>query len=225
MSETTPQYDLRKMDDGGWYWVSKPVIQEYVYKIGFLSACVYHLLASMADEGQSCFPSQAYIAEKLGCCRSSVSRAVKRLKDVGLIRTTGKGRDHSIYQLLKVKSCTIATQVSHPRKSDDAPADTNNTTLTRTNNNVVKVKNNDIQTNPLEEFKPQTKEELLALDIAETLGDERNPRKYLYYANRFAESLIREVLSQVRQTPEQKIKKSRAALFVYLVHHYAKRSA
>jgi DNA-binding transcriptional MocR family regulator len=226
MNETPPQYNLRKMDDGGWYWVSKPVIQEYVRKVGFLSACVYHLLASMADERQSCYPSQRYIAEKLGCCRSSVSRAVGKLKEQGLIRSTGKGRDHTVYQLLKVRSRTSATQMSHPCNSDDAPADTNNTKLIRTNNNnVVGVKNIDIQTHSSEEFKPQTKEELLALDIAETLGEGRNPRKYLHYTKRYAEPLLRQVLSQVRQTPEEKIKKSRVALFVYLINHYARKSA
>ncbi len=226
MNETTPRNDIRKMDDGGWYWISKPVIQEYVPKVGFLSICVYHLLASMADENQSCYPSQQYIAEKLGCCRSSVSRAVRKLKDQGLISSTGKARDHSVYQLLKVGSCTSATQMSHPRNSDDAPVDTNNTTLTRTNNNnVVSVRNSDQRTHSPNEFELQTKEELLALDIAETVGDERNPAKYLHYAKRYTESLLREVLSQVKQTPEEKIKKSRTALFVYLVNHYAKRSA
>ena len=225
MNETAPQSGIRKMDDGGWYWISKPVIQEYVPKVGFLSMCVYHLLASMADESQSCYPSQQYIAEKLGCCRSSVSRAVRKLKDQGLVRSTEKGRDHSVYQLLRVRSCTGATQMSHPRNSDDAPVDTNNTTLTRTNNNdVVSIKNSDQRTDSPNEFKPKTKEEILALDIAETLNDERNPQKYLHYAKRYTEPLLREVLSQVRQTPEERIKKSRVALFVYLVNHYAKRS-
>ncbi|HTY11516.1 MAG TPA: helix-turn-helix domain-containing protein [Bacteroidota bacterium] len=226
MNGIAPQNDIRKMEDGGWYWVSKPVIQEYAPKVGFLSACVYHLLASMADENQSCYPSQRYIAEKLGCCRSSVSRAVRKLKDQGLIRSNGKGRDHSVYQLLKVRSCTSAIQVSHRCNSDDAPVDTNNTSLTRNNNNnVVSVKKINRRTDSNEEFKPQTKEELLALEIAQTLGDPRNPRKYLQYTKRYAESLLREVLSQVKQTPEEKIKKSRVALFVYLVNHYAKRSA
>ncbi len=226
MNETSPQYNLRKMDDGGWYWVSKPVIQEYVPKVGFLSACDYHLLASMADESQSCYPSQRYIAEKLGCCRSSVSRAVRKLKDQGLIRSTGKGRDHSVYQLLKIRSSAGATQMSHQCNSDDAPADTNNTLLTRNNNNnVVCVKKIDRRTDSHEEFKPQTKEELLALDIAKTVGDAQNPRKYLHYVRRYAEPLLRQVLSQVRQTPEEKIKKSRVALFIYLVNHYAKRPA
>lgn len=226
MRETHSLNGIRRMDDGGWYWVSKPVIQEYVPNVGFLSACVYHLLASMADESQSCYPSQQYIAEKLGCCRSSVSRAVKKLKDQGLIRSTGKGRDHFVYELLKVGSCTSATQVSHPRNSDDAPVHTNNTTLTRTNNNnVVSVKNNDERRDSPEEFKPKTKEELLALDIAETVGDGQDPDKYIYYAKRYTESTLREVLSQVKQTPEEKIKKSRVALFVYLVNHYAKRTA
>ncbi len=225
MNESTPRNDIRKMEHGGWFWISKLVIQEYVPKIGFLSMCVYNLLASMADESQCCYPSQQYIAEKLGCCRSSVSRAVRKLKERELIRSAGKGRDHSVYQLLKVRSCTSATQVSHPRNSDDAPVDTNNTTLTRTNNNnVVSVKNNDNRTPSSNEFKPQTKEELLALDIAVALDDERNPRKYLHYAKRYTESLIREVLSQVDQTPEEKIKKSRVALFVFLINHYAKRT-
>ena len=55
----------RSMEHGGWYWVDKAVIRKYSGNVGFLALAVYHLLASMTDESQTCYPSQKYGADRL----------------------------------------------------------------------------------------------------------------------------------------------------------------
>lgn len=72
----------------------------------------------------------------------------------------------------------------------------------------------------------QTREDLLATDLAHGLGDDRNLGLYLQYARQYRESLLRQVLSEVRAVPDTRIKRSRAAFFTYLLGHYAdKRNA
>ena len=58
-------------------WINKSVIQEYTSKVDLSGITVYCFLASMVDSEQKCFPSQKYIAEKLGCSRATVSRDIK----------------------------------------------------------------------------------------------------------------------------------------------------
>lgn len=69
-------------------------------------------------------------------------------------------------------------------------------------------------------FRPRTREELLAADLAHGFQDSRNVSRYLQYAHRYPEPFLRRLLSEVRAVPEAKIKRSRAALFTYLLNHY-----
>ncbi|HUI28827.1 MAG TPA: helix-turn-helix domain-containing protein [Candidatus Acidoferrales bacterium] len=87
------------MKHGEWYWVDKVIIQRYTKEVGRLPALVYQLLASMADQNQTCYPSQGYIAEMLGCSRWSVNKAVRKLKERGLIacaKAVGKGNTYRL---------------------------------------------------------------------------------------------------------------------------------
>ncbi|MCL4873542.1 hypothetical protein KJ039_05630 [bacterium] len=71
------------------------------------------------------------------------------------------------------------------------------------------------------EFKPRTEKELLAMDLAEALNDTKNLPLYLSYCNKYPEQLLRRGLSEVKELPREKIRKSRGALFNYLVQKYA----
>jgi len=217
MDKREPKNEVRRMDSGSWYWVSKAVIQKHASKVGFLPIAVYHFLASMTDENQSCYPSQQYMAERLGCSRSSVSRAIKKLKVMKFIALTREVNGNYSYRLLDIENCTDANKMSHECNQDVASVDTNNTTLTRISNNTfVGVSSKKL----LNGRRPETREELLASDIAEMLDDQRNIRQHLSYAHKYPESVLREFLSQAQQTPLHRIKKSRAALFAYLVKQY-----
>ena len=74
------------------------------------------------------------------------------------------------------------------------------------------------------EFRPKTRQELLALDLAQAFGDYEGLALYLSYAKKYPEALLRKVLGEVKEVPTCKIKKSRGALFNYLVQKYAKDS-
>ena len=69
----------------------------------------------------------------------------------------------------------------------------------------------------IKKFKPKTKEELLALDAASGLFDLENLALYISYCKKYPESLIRKTLAEVKEIPDKKIRKSRGALFNYLI--------
>ena len=72
----------------------------------------------------------------------------------------------------------------------------------------------------IKKFKPKTKEELLALDTASALFDLENLALYLSYAKKYPEMLMRKILGKVKEIPDGKIKKSRGALFNYLMQKH-----
>lgn len=70
----------------------------------------------------------------------------------------------------------------------------------------------------------QSREELLAADLAIALGDRDNFSLYLKLASNYPEQLLRKVLAEVRKIPAEKIRKSRGALFTYLVKRYDRKT-
>lgn len=65
-----------------------------------------------------------------------------------------------------------------------------------------------------------TREGMLAKEFAEGLEDEKSLRFYFSMALEYSERYLREVYRLVKETPQHKIKKSRGALFAYLVKKY-----
>jgi hypothetical protein len=76
----------------------------------------------------------------------------------------------------------------------------------------------------IQKFKPKTKEELLALDAASSLFDLENLALYISYSKKYPEALIRKTLAEVKQIPDEKIRKSRGALFNYLIQKNGRES-
>ena len=211
------------MKHGEWYWADKAVIRKYSGNVGFLAIALYHLFASMADERQTCHPSQKYIADVLGCSRRSVSRAVKRLVENGLIslwKTPGK---QSGYRLLPVRMDKDDADVRHGRPKGETNGITNNNTEQEEDNNkfVCDSKSHDAVKESLTGTEDKSRQELLAHDLAEALNDPAHFTIYLLYAKQYPESFLRRVLAETKMTPDTKIRKSRSALFNYLVYHYA----
>ena len=211
-------FEIRDLRNGDWYWIHKAVINDYTSKVGATGIIVYSFLASLTDHNQRCFPSQKYIADKLGYSRATVNRALQRLEKNKLIMVEKRSRYHCVYHLLKVRCNTDETQMSHRRNSGVIYFDTNDNNITRNINNIdIKDKSN----KSLREFIPKTREELLALDLADALNDRKALALYLSYARRFPESLLRRALGEAKEIPIEQIKKSRAALFNHLIQKYA----
>jgi len=81
-----------------------------------------------------------------------------------------------------------------------------------------------LNSNAFKQFKPQNESDLLAVDMATVLHDQKNLALYRSYSKKYPAWLLRKVLSEVKQLPQRKIKKSRGALFNYLVQTYAKKN-
>lgn len=105
----------------------------------------------------------------------------------------------------------IPSNLSHKGESSFEPIDI---TIKR---NILKsdIDNKSFGSN--NEFKPRTQKELLAMDLAAALNDQNNLPLYLSYCKRYSEQFLRRILSEVKELPQEKIKKSRGALFNYLV--------
>jgi hypothetical protein len=72
-----------------------------------------------------------------------------------------------------------------------------------------------------EKWRPRSREEELALELALTLQDREGLPFYIHCAKEYPEPFLRRVLATVMDIPEKKIKKSRGALFNFLVQGYA----
>jgi len=225
MEPSANPIEIRDLRNGEWYWIHRAVIQDYASRIGAVGVAVYNLLASMADSGQLCFPSQKYMAKCLGYSRATVNKTIKRLEVACLIKIEKRDRYHCRYSLLKVRCKPSETQMSTRGNSDVKYFDTNDNDITRINNDIdrLKIKKSNFMT--FKGFKPKTREELLALDLAQGLGDLSGFPLYLSYARKYPESALRKALSEARSIPAQKIKKSRGAFFNYLIQKHAQKTS
>lgn len=66
-------------------------------------------------------------------------------------------------------------------------------------------------------FQPSNQEELLALDLAKGLNDTANFAFYLSASQQYPEEALRTIYREVKETPSHKIKRSRGALFCFLL--------
>jgi biotin operon repressor len=225
MEKENEKIEIRDLRNGGWYWIHKAVIRRYAQKVGAIGIAVYNFLSSLADSSQECFPSQRYIAKSLGYSRATINKTVKVLERNGLIRIMRRNRYHCIYLLLKVRCQPGETQMSTVGNSDVNQIDTNDNKLTRINNIDIEDNNfSDSKFRTPKGFRPRNRQELLALDLSKALNDQKSLLLYLSYAKRYPESLLRKILGVVREIPDEKIKKSRGALFNHLIQKHAKKT-
>lgn len=63
-------------------------------------------------------------------------------------------------------------------------------------------------------------EQKLALELSESLNDREAILIYQSFTRRYTESFLRKILQKVLAIPEEKIRKSRGALFTYLVKQH-----
>jgi len=64
----------------------------------------------------------------------------------------------------------------------------------------------------------------LANEIAETLKDRDSVALFLIYARKYKEQFLRDILAKVMAMDETKIRKSRGALFTFLVNQHGAHS-
>jgi len=214
---------VRDLRDGKWYWINRDVLYIYGRKLRASGIAVYNALVSFANpKTQSCFPTQKALAEITGLSRRTVLRKIKLLKELGLVKMEKK-RGSCIYHILEVDVPNGTQPYDRNDTSCVTKDHTNNNNITRINiNNNANKKTLNFSSKG---FSPKIKEELLALDLAKELNDRKNLSLYLHYARCYPEPFLRKVLGEVKEIPEERIKKSKAALFTYLVKKYADKRA
>jgi hypothetical protein len=114
-----------------------------------------------------------------------------------LIAIEKRDRMHCRYHLLQIGSCSDETKRSHGRNSPVSEVNTNNTNQLEKNNNPI------------------------AFEIADLLNDRESVNTYMKYAELYPEEFLKRIIAEVKLTPLHKIKKSRKALFAYLIRYYA----
>jgi hypothetical protein len=72
-------------------------------------------------------------------------------------------------------------------------------------------------------FQPKTKPDYLAMKIAKAFNEESKLPLYRVLCENFNDQIVKKAFDEVMNVPDEKIKKSRAALFAYLLKKYAKR--
>ena len=77
---------------------------------------------------------------------------------------------------------------------------------------------------PVDNFKPTTKRTLLAHTIAVAFQDEAQLSRYLICVKKYPLALVYRAFAEAKAVPEYQIKKSRSALFFYLIKKHAHES-
>ena len=70
----------------------------------------------------------------------------------------------------------------------------------------------------MKDYAPQ--EIRLANEIADRLNDRGSLQLFLHFAEKYKEEHLQKILEKVMSIPESKIKKTRGALFTFLVNQY-----
>lgn len=84
--------------------------------------------------------------------------------------------------------------------------------------------NNEKPANRGSRFIPESFEELLAFEIAENFRDFNLLPMLTFYCKKYPLRVIWKAFQDAKKIPGQNIRKSRIALFIYLVHKYEKQS-
>ena len=191
------------------------------------------------------------IAEDTGINKDTISRWLNILREKGYVSTQNTGRCLLI-QIKKWKGLSEAGGRPYQKpylyntrsRNDPTPQEVplpesllhfcqNRQVLPGPNDITINkyILTNDIdrRLSPLkapdtEGFPPQTKLALLARDMAYGLNDGKSLALYLSYVRKYPSFLLQKAFNAARAIPGNKIKKSRGALFNYLIQTYAKKT-
>jgi biotin operon repressor len=220
--DSNEKIKIRSLKDGSWYWINKELLKNYGQKISSSGIAVYNVLAKYANSAtQSCFPSQKKIADEIGISRKTVRDKIRELELFGLLYTKSKNCSR-IYTLLKIRGASRSTGWDESSPKGGTRCYTKDNKGKIYNNDNRSFKNSIIQNK--KKFIPKTKEDLLALDMAQSLNDMDGLSFYRTIAKKHPESLLRKLLGDVKEIPLERIKRSRKSYFNYLIQKHDKGS-
>jgi DNA-binding Lrp family transcriptional regulator len=177
-------------------------------------------LSTFMDVNGRCFPSQEALAHALGVSRSAVSKRMKSLLafrwqgkplvSVRKVRNNGGKFENTVYTILPESSLRIfnnkENKLSHVNGSHVAGIHTNKN---HTDNKIL----NTVTVEKVSKIDP------LALELAQDMSDARNLAYYRKVTRLVPASILLRARGEVLE--ENNIKKSKGAMFAYLVKKYA----
>ncbi|MCK9421233.1 MAG: hypothetical protein M0Q38_01405 [Bacteroidales bacterium] len=193
--------------------------------LGVNGLAIYSLLAAYANKNFRSRLEYHKISRKLGCTKLEAIMALHKLENLHLIKAEPQNSRTKSYQLLWIppwgkiwgkdcgKSGERIFKLPCPYRFDysikykianDIDGTVNKLSF---NNNMN-----------------QSEETQLAYELAEALNDQEAIQMYIAYTNRFPEALLREILVKVLSVPDYKIRKTRGALFNYLIQQHARKT-
>ena len=135
--------EIRDGRNGNWFWVDKIVWQDK--RLSASDKVVYGTLAYFANNrNQQAFPSYTTLEEYSGVSERQCYRSIKHLESFKYIQIKRKSGKPNLYTLLDTpaKMSVVPNNTPTPAKYATPPLPnntTNNTYLTRLNNNSEKV--------------------------------------------------------------------------------------
>jgi|GEM_PF-1668912 len=181
------------------------------------------------------------LAESLAFTRKSIRRSIARWQGFGLLQTDIQQSTASlkfIQLLIPTRSIEEPTKTNSDYGADPKPtgqAGAEKTSIEESRNSPTKLprepeKGRSAVESPFPvgnsssnglRFEPKDRKDLLALDIAKAFQDEHHLPMFRHFCQTLDEQVVRRAFSETLQTPEKDIKKSRTALFIYLIRKYA----
>lgn len=204
----------KKDIESRWFTMPKALFRFHSSQLGIRGIAVYCLLAAYADSEFRSKLNFHKISQKLGCTNSEAVRALHLLEELHLIRSVPEYSRTKSYRLLWApnwgKVWGKVLEKSSPYRIEYS---------------INNIYDDDIE-GPIRRIiykKPMNlnEETQFAYELAEALNDKEAIQMYLSYVHRFSEALLREVLTKVLSIPENKIRKTRGALFNYLMQQHA----
>jgi DNA-binding transcriptional regulator YhcF (GntR family) len=95
--------EVRSIEDGNWYWVSRKVLEGFASKIGVIGFALYSAYASYAGNKGVAFPSQKTLARMLKLSVKTIIKYNKKLQESGLIKIEKRKGRSNLITLLKVE--------------------------------------------------------------------------------------------------------------------------
>ena len=147
-------FEVRNKRRRGFFTVDNDFILKFGRHLHPATMGVYNVLAMMADQKESCYPSQMAISTKLGISTRTVVRAIKKLEECNLIRKTrkmdrrgeGQGKflsnvylllDKSVWKLPPSDNMSPGVTKCQKRHEPGDKNDTNQVTICHPNNTKI----------------------------------------------------------------------------------------
>jgi DNA-binding Lrp family transcriptional regulator len=103
MEVQNQKIEVRSIEDGNWYWISRRVLEGFASKIGAIGFALYSAYASYAGNKGVAFPSQRTLARMLGISIKTIIKYNKKLQENGLIRIEKRKGRSNLITLLKIE--------------------------------------------------------------------------------------------------------------------------